>query len=75
MHPFSTPWKHFSGAREMVDWERMGYNVLIQPISYHCSPSIPPENTKKPSGFLMFTGIIERDQLYEMSPNIQGWTK
>ena len=31
-------------------------------IKCHRSFSIPPENVKKTSGFLMFLGVIEKDQ-------------
>ena len=42
------------------------YKKTIQPISCHCFLSIPPENIQKPRGFLIFPGVIERDQWHEM---------
>ena len=35
-------------------------NFMNQPITAQCCFSIPPENIKKPLGFLMFSGGIEK---------------
>ena len=50
-------WLWFFYSKDTVQTLRSGKFAMINPVSYHWSLSIPPENIRKPDIFLCFQGV------------------